>query len=44
MGVKSRKRLPRKVGDFGAFDRDYIVRIGGRLVAKSMDDRSGVVV
>ncbi|MCB0101132.1 MAG: M42 family metallopeptidase [Anaerolineales bacterium] len=43
MGAKSRKDCPVKVGDFGAFDRDYI-EMGGRLVAKSMDDRSGVVV
>jgi len=43
MGAKSRKDCPVKVGDFGAFDRSYI-EMGNRLVAKSMDDRSGVVV
>jgi len=43
MGATSRKTCPVKVGDFGAFDRSYM-EMGDRLVAKSMDDRAGVVV
>lgn len=43
VGATSRSDCPVKVGDFGAFDRSYM-EMGDRLVAKSMDDRSGVVV
>ena len=43
VGATSRSTCPVKVGDFGAFDRSYM-EMGNRLVAKSMDDRAGVVV
>ncbi|GAB4506738.1 MAG: M42 family metallopeptidase [Anaerolineales bacterium] len=43
VGASSRKDCPVKVGDFGAFERSYM-EMGNRLVAKSMDDRAGVVV
>ncbi|GAB1469765.1 M42 family metallopeptidase [Chloroflexota bacterium] len=43
VGASSRKDCPIKVGDFGAFERSYL-EMGNRLVAKSMDDRAGVVV
>jgi endoglucanase len=43
VGASSRSDCPVKVGDFGAFERSYM-EMGKRLVAKSMDDRAGVVV
>jgi len=43
VGATGRSDCPVKVGDFGAFERSYM-EMGNRLVAKSMDDRSGVVV
>jgi len=43
VGAISRDDCPVQVGDFAAFDRDY-TELGDRLVAKSMDDRSGVLV
>jgi putative aminopeptidase FrvX len=43
VGAKSKTDCPVKVGDFGAFERTFI-EMGNRLVAKSMDDRSGVAV
>lgn len=43
VGATSRSNCPVKVGDFGAFERSYM-EMGSRLVAKSLDDRSGVVV
>lgn len=43
VGASSRSDCPVKVGDFGAFERSYM-EMGDRLVAKSMDDRAGVVV
>jgi tetrahedral aminopeptidase len=43
VGATSRSNCPVKVGDFGAFERSYM-EMGNRLVAKSMDDRAGVVV
>ena len=43
VGVKSRKDCPVKVGDVAAFDRSF-AEMGDRLVAKSMDDRVGVLV
>ena len=43
VGAKSKKDCPVKVGDVAAFDRPYI-EMGDRLVAKSMDDRAGVLV
>lgn len=43
VGASSRKDCPVKVGDFGSFERSYM-EMGSRLVAKSMDDRAGVVV
>jgi endoglucanase len=43
VGATSRSNCPVKVGDFGAFERSYM-EMGNRLVAKSLDDRSGVVV
>jgi len=43
VGAKSKQDCPIKVGDFGAFERSFI-DMGNRWVAKSMDDRSGVVV
>ncbi|MCC7119122.1 MAG: M42 family metallopeptidase [Anaerolineales bacterium] len=42
-GATSKKDCPLKVGDVGAFERPYF-EMGDRLVAKSMDDRSGVAV
>ena len=39
----SKKDCPVKVGDVAAFDRPFI-EMGNRLVAKSMDDRAGVLV
>ncbi|KXK15396.1 MAG: putative aminopeptidase [Chloroflexi bacterium OLB14] len=43
VGAKSKADCPVKVGDFGAFERSF-VEMGNRLVAKSLDDRSGVLV
>ena len=43
VGATSRKDCPVKVGDVAAFDRSF-VDMGDRLVAKSMDDRVGVLV
>jgi tetrahedral aminopeptidase len=43
VGAKSKKDCPVKVGDVAAFDRPFI-ELGDRLVAKSMDDRVGVLV
>ena len=43
MGATSKEECPVKVGDVAAFERSFI-EMGERLVAKSMDDRSGVVV
>jgi endoglucanase len=43
VGARSKKNCPVKVGDVAAFDRPY-VEMGNRLVAKSMDDRVGVLV
>jgi len=43
VGATSPKDCPVKVGDVAAFDRQYS-DLGIRLVAKSMDDRVGVLV
>ncbi|MCE9646093.1 MAG: M42 family metallopeptidase [Chloroflexi bacterium] len=43
VGATSREDCPVKVGDLAAFERPF-VEMGDRLVAKSLDDRSGVVV
>ncbi|MBC7878079.1 MAG: M42 family metallopeptidase [Anaerolineales bacterium] len=43
VGASSKENCPVKVGDVAAFERSYI-EMGDRLIAKSMDDRSGVVV
>ncbi|GAB4451040.1 MAG: M42 family metallopeptidase [Anaerolineales bacterium] len=43
VGAASQKDCPVKVGDVAAFDRPFI-EMGNRLVAKSMDDRAGVLV
>jgi endoglucanase len=43
VGASSRKDSPVKIGDVAAFDRSF-AEIGNRLVAKSMDDRVGVLV
>ncbi|MFN8381014.1 MAG: M42 family metallopeptidase [Anaerolineales bacterium] len=43
VGATKKEDCPVKVGDFAAFERSYM-EIGDRLVAKSMDDRSGVAV
>ena len=43
VGATSKKDCPVKVGDVAAFDRPF-VEAGNRLVAKSMDDRVGVLV
>lgn len=43
VGATSKKDCPVKVGDVAAFDRPF-VEIGNRFVAKSMDDRVGVLV
>lgn len=42
VGATSQKDCPVKVGDVAAFERPF-TEMGRRLVAKSMDDRSGVV-
>ena len=43
VGASSRNDCPVKIGDIAAFDRTYS-EFGNRLVAKSMDDRVGVLV
>jgi endoglucanase len=43
VGATSKKDCPVKVGDVAAFDRPF-TEMGDRLVAKSMDDRVGVLV
>ena len=43
VGATSLKDCPVKVGDVAAFERPFL-DLGGRLVAKSMDDRIGCVV
>ena len=43
VGATNKKDCPVKVGDVAAFDRPF-VEMGNRLVAKSMDDRAGVLV
>jgi putative aminopeptidase FrvX len=43
VGATSNENCPVKVGDVAAFERVFI-EMGDRLVAKSLDDRSGVVV
>lgn len=43
VGATSRKDCPVKIGDIAAFERPFI-EMGQRLVAKSMDDRVGVLV
>ena len=43
VGATSRKDCPVKVGDVAAFDRTY-ADFGNRLVAKSLDNRAGVLV
>lgn len=43
VGATNKKDCPVKVGDVAAFDRPFI-EMGNRLVAKSMDDRVGVLV
>lgn len=43
VGATSRKDCPVKIGDVAAFDRPF-TEMGNRLVAKSMDDRAGVLV
>ena len=43
VGARSKEDCPVKVGEFAAFDRSYM-EMGDRLVAKSMDDRTGVAV
>ena len=43
VGATSKKDCPVKIGDVAAFDRPF-TEMGSRLVAKSMDDRAGVVV
>jgi endoglucanase len=43
VGATSRENCPVKVGDIAAFERSFL-EMGDRLVAKSLDDRAGVVV
>ncbi|NWG34593.1 MAG: M42 family metallopeptidase [Chloroflexi bacterium] len=43
VGATSRKDCPVKIGDVAAFDRPF-VEMGNRFVAKSMDDRVGVLI
>lgn len=43
VGAASKRDCPVKVGDVAAFDRPF-ADLGNRLVAKSMDDRVGVLV
>jgi endoglucanase len=42
VGATSRENCPVRVGDVGAFERSYM-EMGDRLVAKSLDDRVGVL-
>jgi endoglucanase len=43
VGATSREDCPVKVGDIAAFERSFF-EMGDRLVAKSLDNRAGVVV
>lgn len=43
VGATSKKDCPVKIGDVAAFERPYI-EMGNRLVAKSLDNRVGVLV
>jgi putative aminopeptidase FrvX len=43
VGATNKENCPVKVGDVAAFERPFI-EMGKRLVAKSLDDRSGVAV
>ena len=43
VGATGKKDCPVKIGDMAAFDRPF-TELGNRLVAKSMDDRVGVLV
>ena len=43
VGATSRKDCPVKVGDVAAFDRSF-QDLGSRLIAKSLDNRAGVLV
>ncbi len=43
VGATGKKDCPVKIGDVAAFDRPF-AEMGNRLVAKSMDDRVGVLV
>lgn len=43
VGATNKKDCPVKIGDVAAFDRPF-TEMGNRLVAKSMDNRAGVVV
>ena len=43
VGATSKENCPVKVGDVAAFERSFI-EMGDRLVAKSLDDRAGVIV
>lgn len=43
VGATSRKDCPVKIGDMAAFERPF-VELGQRLVAKSLDNRVGVLV
>jgi putative aminopeptidase FrvX len=43
VGATSKENCPVKVGDVAAFERTFI-EMGDRLVAKSLDNRAGVVV
>ena len=43
VGATGRKDCPVRIGDMAAFDRPF-TELGSRLVAKSMDDRVGVLV
>jgi len=43
VGAASRDNCPVRVGDIGAFDRDFS-EVEDRLVSKAMDDRIGVAV
>ena len=43
VGATNKKNCPVRIGDVAAFERPFM-EMGTRLVAKSMDDRDGVVV
>ena len=43
VGATSKKDCPVKVGDVAAFERPFVEN-GNRLIAKSMDDRAGVLI